>query len=67
MTQGVELTDRFGILASAKARRRHVAMRIASAIIVGGVLGVLFVSLYSWLAIVTTASQMLFYGLVCPM
>ena len=38
MTQGVELTDRFGILASAKARRRHVAMRIASAIIVGGVL-----------------------------
>lgn len=38
MTQGVELTDRFGILASAKARRRHVAMRIASAVIVGGAL-----------------------------
>lgn len=38
MTRGVELTDRFGILASAKARRRHVAVRIASAVIVGGVL-----------------------------
>ena len=36
--QEMELTDRFGILGSAQARRRHIAMRIASAIIVGGVL-----------------------------
>jgi signal transduction histidine kinase/CheY-like chemotaxis protein len=34
----VDVTDRFGILASATARRRHVGMRIASAVIVGGAL-----------------------------
>jgi signal transduction histidine kinase/ActR/RegA family two-component response regulator len=34
----MDVNDRFGIWASAKARRRHIAMRIASAVIVGGVL-----------------------------
>jgi len=34
----MEMTDRFGILASSRARRRHVAMRLATAVIVGGVL-----------------------------
>ncbi|MCF8505410.1 MAG: response regulator [Caulobacter sp.] len=36
----MEVTDKFGILASSKARRRHVALRLATAVIVGGLLHV---------------------------
>jgi signal transduction histidine kinase/ActR/RegA family two-component response regulator len=32
----METSDRFGILASSKARRRHVALRLATAVIVAG-------------------------------
>ncbi len=36
--KSVEQADKFGIAASAKARRRHLSMRLATAVIVGAVL-----------------------------
>ena len=52
MTLSMEKSDRFGLAASAKARMRHLKVRVATALIVGAVL---HFALGWWLAWVWSA------------